>query len=115
MSSSEALPLVGSTVSTAPKRLTTPFRWNLRRRRRRLPTVRLGGEKKQRSGGFSLIRVCRKAKLQWLRLRYLSLIRKLKKQYDLFVEDLVVATNTTEDYRKSLILEASVVIPVMGL
>ncbi|KAH6821147.1 hypothetical protein C2S53_019662 [Perilla frutescens var. hirtella] len=63
----------------------TAFRWTLRRRRRRLATVRLGGKK--RGGGSFLGRV----KLQWVRAKYFSMLKKLKKYYHSLVEEMHTA------------------------
>ncbi|KAI3455632.1 hypothetical protein Pfo_012295 [Paulownia fortunei] len=92
---------------------TTSFRWTLRRGRQRLPTVRLGGKKPRR--GFFLVRLCRRAKLKWLRLKYLSMLRKLKKYYDSFMKDVIEGSRTIESFQQRMLLETSFAIPVMGL
>ncbi|KAL3824503.1 hypothetical protein ACJIZ3_020532 [Penstemon smallii] len=98
---------------TKHHRSATTFRWNLRRGRRRLPSVRLGGKKPRR--GFFLVRLCRRAKLKWLRVKYLCMIKKLKKYYDSFLEDMIEGSRSIESFQQRMLLETSFAIPVMGL
>lgn len=88
---------------------TATFRWTLRGRRRRLPTVRLGGNKPRR--GFLLGRVCRKAKLKWVKAKYLCMVKKVKEYY----KDVVEGPGTIESFHQRMLLETSFAIPVMGL
>ncbi|PIN07322.1 hypothetical protein CDL12_20113 [Handroanthus impetiginosus] len=92
---------------------TTSFRWPIRRGRQRLPTLRLGGKKPRR--GFFLFRLCKRAKLKWLRLKYLSMLKKLKKYYDSFVKDMIEGSRTIESFQQRMLLETSFAIPVMGI
>ncbi|EEF27816.1 uncharacterized protein LOC8280831 [Ricinus communis] len=96
--------------------LTTTFRWPTRRkiwlRRRKLPTLRLGG-KKPRRGSF-LIRVLRKVRLKWLKLQYSCMLRKLKEYYRNLIKDVVEAGATIEVYQQRLVMEASLAVPVLG-
>ncbi|XP_073311423.1 uncharacterized protein [Primulina huaijiensis] len=84
--------------------------WTLRRGRRRMPTVRLGGKKARR--GLFLVRLCRRVKLRWLKLKYLCILKKLKKYYDSFVLE---GSTAMESFQQRMLLEASFAIPVMGL
>ncbi|KAL6496927.1 hypothetical protein OROGR_028856 [Orobanche gracilis] len=90
------------------------FRWNLhRRRRQRLPIARLGGENPRR-GSFAAS-LCKKVKLKWVRVKYLTLLRKLKKYYDSCVKDLMGGSGAIESFQQRMLLETSFAIPVMGL
>ncbi|KZV37699.1 hypothetical protein F511_28621 [Dorcoceras hygrometricum] len=91
----------------------TTSRWPLRRGRKRLPTVRLGGRTPRR--GFSLARLCRRVKLRWLKVKYLCILKKLKKYYDSFVRDMLEGSIAMESFHHRMALEASFAIPVMGL
>ncbi|KAL2516402.1 Uncharacterized protein Fot_30373 [Forsythia ovata] len=98
---------------------TTTFRWPSRRkisfRRRRLPTIRLGGKKPR--GKFSLMRVFRRVKMRWLnlKLKQSRKLKKLKEYYRSLMNDIVVGSCTTESFQQRLLLETSFAIPVMGL
>ncbi|GER28384.1 Rop guanine nucleotide exchange factor 11 [Striga asiatica] len=94
---------------------STAFRWTLRRRRRpRLPTAQLGGKKPRR--GFFLVRLCKKAKLKWVRVKYMKLmLKKLKKYYLSFVEDLMGGGRSIESFQQRMLLESSFAVPVLGL
>ncbi|XP_047962694.1 uncharacterized protein LOC125207410 [Salvia hispanica] len=91
---------------------STSFRWSLRTRAR-LPTIRLGGKKPRR--GFFLLRLCKKAKLKWLKLKYLSMLKKLKRYYNELVKDMIEGSGTIESFQQRMLLETSFAIPVMGL
>ena len=90
----------------------TSFRWRLRSRPR-LPTIRLGGKKPRR--GFFLLRLCKKAKLKWLKLKYLSMLKKLKNNYKDLVKDMIGESGTIESFQQRMLLETSFAIPVMAL
>ncbi|XP_051135468.1 uncharacterized protein LOC127254420 [Andrographis paniculata] len=105
-----------SPSETTPLAVAKPhrqFRWTLRRGRRRLPSVRLGGKKPGR--GFFLLRVCRRVKLRWLRQKYMRLLRKLKESYSSFMADVIEGSRTVDSYQQRMLLESSFAIPVMGL
>ncbi|KAL8458710.1 hypothetical protein ACS0TY_036278 [Phlomoides rotata] len=110
--SSETEPLNNQKL-TSHHHSTTAFRWTLRRGRPRLPTARLGGKKRRR--GFFILRLCKKAKLRWLRLKYLSILNKLKKHYESFAKEMAEGRGAMESFQQRMILEASFVVPTMGL
>ncbi|KAG6384061.1 hypothetical protein SASPL_156140 [Salvia splendens] len=83
------------------------------RSRPQLPTVRLGGKKPRR--GFFLLRLCKKAKLKWLKLKYLSMLKKLKSYYKDLVKDMIEGSGTIESFQQRMLLETSFAVPVMGL
>ncbi|KAL6585205.1 hypothetical protein OROMI_004494 [Orobanche minor] len=112
MSSPPTIPLINQ--KPIRHRSATTFRWNLhRRRRQRLPIARLGGEN-PRCGSFSA-RLCKKVKLKWVRVKYLTMLRKLKKYYDSFVKDLMDGGRAIESFQQRMLLETSFAIPVMGI
>ncbi|XP_062157244.1 uncharacterized protein LOC133864832 [Alnus glutinosa] len=82
-------------------------------RRRKLPTVRLGGKKPRRA--LTLVRIFRRIKLRWLKLHYMSTLRKLKEYYRNLVKDLVDAGATLETFHQRVLMEASLTVPVMGV
>ncbi|KAL2493319.1 hypothetical protein Adt_28947 [Abeliophyllum distichum] len=112
--SSDCDPVIKQLVHHHP---TTTFRWPSRRkisfRRRRLPTIRLGGKKPR--GGFLLMRVFRRAKMRWLKLKQTRMLKKLKEYYRSLMNDIVVGSCTIESFQQRLLLETSFAIPVMGL
>ncbi|KAL0415036.1 UNVERIFIED_CONTAM: hypothetical protein Slati_3335500 [Sesamum latifolium] len=111
--SSETDPFVTDKRPTQNHHSATSFRWTLRRGRQRLPTVRLGGKKPRR--GFFLFRLCKRAKLKWLRLKYASLLKKVKKYYESMVKEVEEGRRTIESFQQRMLLETSFAIPVMGL
>ncbi|XP_012856253.1 PREDICTED: uncharacterized protein LOC105975601 [Erythranthe guttata] len=95
---------------------STSFRWAaLRRGRQRLPTVRLGGGNKPGRRGFSIVRLCRRAKLKWLRLKYGCMLKKLKKYYDSLVKEMIEGSGAIQSFQQRMLLESSFAVPVMGL
>ncbi|KAL2243186.1 UNVERIFIED_CONTAM: hypothetical protein Sindi_0436600 [Sesamum indicum] len=105
--SSETDPLV---TNKRPTQNHQSFRWTLRRGRQRLPTVRLGGKKPR-----FLLRLCKRAKLKWLRVKYVSLLKKVKKCYESMVKEVGEGRRTIESFQQRMLLETSFAIPVMGL
>ncbi|CAK9179868.1 unnamed protein product [Ilex paraguariensis] len=96
---------------------TTVFGWSSRRRtplrRRRPPSMRLGGKKTRR--GLFLVRLFRRVRLRWLKLKYSCMLKKLKDYYHSLVKDIIEGGATIESYQQRLFLETSFAIPVMGL
>lgn len=90
----------------------TSCRWTLRRKMRRLPTARLGGKKPRR---FFLGRLYRRAKLKCLKLKYLSMLKNVRKYYDSFVKEMIDGSRAIESFQQKMLLEASFAVPVMGL
>lgn len=87
----------------------TPIRRKVSFRRRRPPSVRLGGKKLGRR--FNLVRLLKRVKLRWMKLKYSRLLKKLKEYYRCLVENL----SSAEAYHQRMLLETSFAIPVMGL
>ncbi|GAB4850032.1 hypothetical protein Ancab_029330 [Ancistrocladus abbreviatus] len=95
---------------------TATFRWPnshriLVRRRRKLPTERLGGQKKKRL----LAKVFRRFRLKWLKLQYFCMLKKLKRYYHSLIKDIIEASASTEVLRQRILMETSMVVPVMGV
>ncbi|KAK3006934.1 hypothetical protein RJ639_016889 [Escallonia herrerae] len=83
------------------------------RRRRKVPTVRLGGKKTRR--GYFLVRLLRRVRVRWLRLKNSCMLKKLKDYYHSLVQDLIDGGGTMESFQQRLFLETSFGVPVMGL
>ncbi|XP_016499969.2 uncharacterized protein LOC107818456 [Nicotiana tabacum] len=110
--------------STVPKNIshahpTTVFRWVPSRRKitfrkKRLPTVRLGGEKNPRRG-FSVVKLFRRVRLKWLKLHYTCMLKRLKEYYQSAVKDIMESGGALDAFQQRLLLETSFAVPVMGL
>ncbi|GLU22476.1 hypothetical protein SLE2022_385480 [Rubroshorea leprosula] len=98
--------------------LATTFRWSTQRRiilrRRKLPIIRLGGRKKQRRG-FSLVRIIRRMKLRWQKLRKTCVLKKLKEYYRNLIRDFAEAGTTMEAFQQRLLMETALAVPAMGV
>lgn len=93
-------------------RYTPRFRIPLRRRK--LPTIRLGGDKKPRRV-VTLAKIFRRMRLRWLKLQYMLMLKKVKEYYKNLIKDLKEAGATLETFHHRLLLEASLAVPVMGV
>ncbi|XP_059641342.1 uncharacterized protein LOC132283416 [Cornus florida] len=82
-------------------------------RRRRLPMVRLGGKKRRR--GFFLVRLFRRVRVRWLKLKYSCMLKKLKEYYHSVVKDIMEAGGTIEAFHQRILLETSFAVPVLGI
>ncbi|KAG2728639.1 hypothetical protein I3843_01G209300 [Carya illinoinensis] len=102
----------------AQANLTPAVRYSARRqiplRRRKLPIVRLGDGKKPRRV-LTLVKIFRRIRLRWLKLKYIRMMRKFKKYYRNVVKDLMEAGATLETFHQRVIMEASLAVPVMGV
>lgn len=97
-------------------------RWDIRRkrsfpRRRKLPVIRLGGGHvvAKRRRGPPLMRVMKRIKLRWLKLRYFFTLKKLKEYYRGIVKDFVEAGATLESFQQRILMETSFAVPVLGV
>ncbi|GAA0171481.1 hypothetical protein LIER_25501 [Lithospermum erythrorhizon] len=88
-----------------------------RRTRRRLPIVRLGGggEAKQRRGLILVKTMLRRLKLKWLKLKYITMMKKLKEYYHGLIKDIIQGAGTLDAFQQRLLLETSFAVPVMGV
>lgn len=108
-----------STKTKTRMHSATIFRSTTRRRlsfrRRKLPTIRLGG-KKPRRGGFLLVRLFRVVKMRTsLMHKYSCMLKKLKNYYRSLVKDMIEAGGTIESFQQRMLLETSFAVPVMGI
>ncbi|CAN4098544.1 unnamed protein product [Withania somnifera] len=97
-----------------PSNPTNTFRWGRRKislRKKRLPTVRLGGLKR----GFTIAKLFKRVKLQWLKLQYMCLLKKLREYYQCAVKDMMENGGAVDAFQQRLLLETSFAVPVMGL
>lgn len=93
---------------TNPDRPMSRYRIPLRRRK--LPMARLGGKKPPRA--VILVRMFRKIRLRWLKLKYLCMLKKLKESYKNMVKDLVEAGATLETFQQRIFMETTFAIPL---
>ncbi|WOH03970.1 hypothetical protein DCAR_0623375 [Daucus carota subsp. sativus] len=94
-----------SSKTCCRRRLLIPLR-----RKRVLPTVRLGGKKNARRKLF-IIRIFRRIKLRWIKMK----LKKLKEFYRAIIKDMIDGRASVEAFQQRLLMEASFAIPVMGL
>ncbi|MED6205089.1 Lox2p [Stylosanthes scabra] len=88
-------------------------------RKRKMKTVRLGGDgggknkapaKRRVLGG--LVRILRRMKLRWLKLQYVRMLKRLKEHYRSIVKDLIEAGASVETFQQRLFMETSFAIPI---
>ncbi|KAL4584402.1 hypothetical protein LXL04_009003 [Taraxacum kok-saghyz] len=83
--------------------------WPLRRQKKKLPTVRLGGKRQL------LVRFLKKLRIRWMKLKKACTLKKLKEYYYSVLKDVIEAGGTFETFQQRLLLETSFAVPVMGL
>ncbi|XP_050383335.1 uncharacterized protein LOC126800095 [Argentina anserina] len=93
---------------TNPDRRVSRYRVSLRRRK--LPMARLGGKKPPRA--VMLVRMFRKIRLRWLKLKYLNMLKKLKESYNKIMKDLMDAGATFETFQQRIFMETTFAIPM---
>ncbi|KAJ0007952.1 hypothetical protein Pint_29162 [Pistacia integerrima] len=78
------------------------------RRRRKLPVIRLGGSASDKpKRGMFILRMVRRMRLRWLKLRYVRMIKKLKQYYRDMVKDFMDASASLESFQQRALAEAS--------
>ncbi|KAJ0007680.1 hypothetical protein Pint_29146 [Pistacia integerrima] len=78
------------------------------RRRRKLPVIRLGGSASDKpKRGMFIVRMVRRMRLRWLKLRYVRMIKKLKQYYRDMVKDFMDASASLESFQQRALAEAS--------
>ncbi|KAL6144456.1 hypothetical protein ACLB2K_055149 [Fragaria x ananassa] len=85
-------------------------RYGIPLRRRKLPMARLGGKKPPRA--VMLVRMFRKIRLRWLKLKYLCMLKKLKESYKNMVKDLMEAGASIETFQQRIFMETTFAIPM---
>ncbi|XP_076954947.1 uncharacterized protein LOC143629591 [Bidens hawaiensis] len=83
--------------------------WPLRRKKKKLPTVRLGGKRQL------LVRILRRIRIKWMNLKKACTLKKLKEYYYSVLNDVIEAGGTFETFQQRLMLETSFAVPVLGL
>ncbi|MCL7048544.1 hypothetical protein MKW94_003043 [Papaver nudicaule] len=92
---------------------TLLFRIN---KRKKLPSIRLGGKKQKRGFNQQVVRLIKRMKLKWIKLQYLCMLKRLKSFYYSMLKDLMDANYTTYDsMQQRSIMESYFSVPVMGV
>ncbi|KAI3863565.1 hypothetical protein MKW92_002484 [Papaver armeniacum] len=96
------------------------FRWSMRKkplgRRRKIPTVRLGGDSKKPRRGLMIVKLLRRIRLKWLKLQYSCMLKKLKDTYYAVLEDLIEAGSTFESIQQRIMNESYFsAVPIMAV
>ncbi|XP_015078948.1 uncharacterized protein LOC107022886 [Solanum pennellii] len=85
-------------------------------RKKKLPTVRLGGGKNiNNRRRFSVAKLFRRVKLRWLKVQYTCLLKKMREYYQSAVKDIMENGGALDSFQQRLLLETSFAVPVMGL
>ncbi|XP_030473495.1 uncharacterized protein LOC115691071 [Syzygium oleosum] len=106
-----------TTNTTTTTHMVAASRWPPRRRaiplrRRKLPTVRLGGKRPGR--GLFLLKMWRKMRLRCLKLQYSCMLKKLKEYYRSLIADIIEAGVSLETFQQRLLMETTCAVPVMA-
>ncbi|KAJ4835146.1 hypothetical protein Tsubulata_033454 [Turnera subulata] len=101
-SSENGVPATKTHLAITLRQRSTRRRIFLRRRRTKVPTLRLGGNKARR--GPLLVRVLRSVQLRLLKLQYL---KKFREYYRKFLKELATAGVSLEAIQQRLIMDAS--------
>ncbi|KAI3727352.1 hypothetical protein L1987_67166 [Smallanthus sonchifolius] len=83
--------------------------WPLRRKKKKLPTVRLGGKRQL------LVKVFKRIRMRWMKMKKACTLKKLKGYYYSVLKDVIEAGGSFETFQQRLMLETSFAVPVMGL
>ncbi|XP_019417805.1 PREDICTED: uncharacterized protein LOC109328680 [Lupinus angustifolius] len=95
------------TTTTPSQSLWQPHRRRLTLlRRRKVQSVQLGG-KRSRRRMVGLVRIFKRLRLKWLKLKYLCMLKKLKEYYKNLMKDLVEGAATIETFHQRLLMESS--------
>ncbi|KAH7857548.1 hypothetical protein Vadar_013881 [Vaccinium darrowii] len=100
-----------------PSTPTTYLSYSGRRiplRRRKLPSVRLGGKKSRRRGLF-IVRLFRRARVRWQKIKYMCTLKKLKHYYRCLIREIIEASAAMELVQQRVLLDPSFAIPVLGI
>ncbi|XP_050234887.1 uncharacterized protein LOC126683097 [Mercurialis annua] len=100
MAPNEETPINKATQSQLITTFRCPNRRRIFLRRRKLPTLRLGGKKSGR--GVSLLRMLRKVRLRWLKLQYWCMLKKLKEYYSNLIKDVIEGGAILDSYQQRL-------------
>ncbi|XP_076887009.1 uncharacterized protein LOC143537017 [Bidens hawaiensis] len=89
--------------------------WRLGRKKSRLPTVRLGGQRQSQGSGSAMVRLFRRIRIRWLRLKKARVLKKLKEYYVCVLKDITERDKMLENNQQLLLMESSFAVPVMGI
>ncbi|KAD2394023.1 hypothetical protein R6Q59_013026 [Mikania micrantha] len=111
-----------NTTGQLPTKPTTTLRcesnhrrlWRLRAKKK-LPTVRLGGQKQGERSGSTMMKLIRRIRIRWLKLKKARVLKKLKEYYLCVLKDLTENDRSLEKHQQLLLMETSFAVPVMGI
>ncbi|PWA41272.1 hypothetical protein CTI12_AA082040 [Artemisia annua] len=86
-----------------------PRIWPLRRRKKKVQTVRLGGRRQ------IFVRMIRKIRIKWMKMKQACTLKKLKEYYYSVLKDVIEAGGSFETFQQRLMMETSFAVPVLGL
>ncbi|KAK1414227.1 hypothetical protein QVD17_29969 [Tagetes erecta] len=109
------MPPISATTATTNNRRRL---WRLRKTKK-LPTVRLGGQKQSGSGsGSAMVRMIKRINMRWMKLKKARVLKKLKEYYLCVLKDLTENDRSFEKshhHQQLLLMETSFAVPVMGI
>ncbi|KAF7123579.1 hypothetical protein RHSIM_Rhsim12G0210400 [Rhododendron simsii] len=82
-------------------------------RRRKLPSVRLGGKKPRR--GHFFVRLFRRARLRWLKIKNMCTLKKLKQYYRCLIREIIEASAAMETVQQRVLFDPTSGVPVLGM
>ncbi|KAL8242725.1 hypothetical protein R6Q59_013027 [Mikania micrantha] len=88
--------------------------WRIRAKKK-LPTVRLGGQKQGERSGSAMVRLIRRIRIRWMKLKKARVLKKLKEYYLCVLKDLTENDRSLEKHQQQLLMESSFAVPVMGI
>ncbi|KAD4889399.1 hypothetical protein E3N88_21472 [Mikania micrantha] len=99
---------IGATqMDTVVYRCTVRRRiWPLRRNKKKLPTVRLGGKRQL------LVRILKRIRIRWMKMKKACTLKKLKEYYYSVLKDVMEAGGSFETFQRRLMLETSFAVPI---
>ncbi|KAI3980137.1 hypothetical protein MKX01_033278 [Papaver californicum] len=88
-------------------------------KRKKLPSIRLGGKKVKKGFNQQVVRSIKKIKFKWIKLQYSCMLKRLKSFYYSMLKDLMDANNYTgtnyDSMQQRIMMESYFSVPVMGV
>ncbi|KAI3933265.1 hypothetical protein MKX01_016563 [Papaver californicum] len=88
-------------------------------KRKKLPSIRLGGKKVKKGFNQQVVRLIKKIKVKWIKLHYSCMLKRLKSFYYSMLKDLMDANSyAAKDYdsmQQRIMMESYFSVPVMGV
>ncbi|KAM7254382.1 hypothetical protein ACFE04_003762 [Oxalis oulophora] len=81
-------------------------------RRRKVATIRLGAGERR---GIVLMRMFKKMRLKWIKLKYICMLKKLKVYYRNMIKDMIEASASLEAFQHRVFMESTFGVPVLGI